>query len=532
MEFELELTEAAAARLPRLRAILARKQGRAQSRAVRWVWHDGADAELARNGLALVEGRGAWRLERSRPLRRDEVRRDPARDDAWPPGAVAPVLAEAASVAALAEEAGVDVPGHLVPWAAFEGRALTMSLRPARDLEAAVVTEAGAELSEPAEPPEPAGGGLELTLLTGTIRTVARENPQWRLRLSGPGDEVGDLAIWLAGEIDARVPASSLAERALAAARGYDPAPRRLGAPVLAATMSVAGAFADVVGHLTDVVLHHAPAAAAAASGPEPVHQMRVATRRLRSAIAVFSRAIATAEVELADAGLKHLASTLGPARDWDVFTTGTGADVHAAFAGDEAVERLLDEAERQRLAGYDALRQFVASPEFRQLGVRLALLANAPVRPVADEAAAELPESLAEFAARALRRRLKRMFVEGSDIEHLDTTTLHDIRLRAKRLRYACEFFAPVFPHKTTRRFIHRLSVLQERLGILNDGTVAADLLARLERSGRRAGSSAVSRALAVGTVRGFVAAHGGAVRAGISDAWRKFHKTPLFWE
>ena len=545
LELELELTSATAQRLPRLRAVVAAKQGRAQSRPVRWIWHDGADAELARAGLALVEGSGRWHLERLRP----------GPGEAWPPGAPPPRLSDTGSLEALRAEASWPLPESLVPWAAFEGRALRLSLKP--EPAPVELTASADPVGQPADAaapgPEPDGsvvltlpdgsvvptlpdGSVVLTLVEGSIRTVARESRQCRLRIAGPAGAAANLALWLAGEIEIGVPTCSLADRALTAARGTEPAPRRLGAPVLAPGMSVAASFAYVVGHLADVILHFAPIAAECGlDNPEAVHQMRVATRRLRSAIAVFGRAVSAAGVQRADTGLRQLASTLGPARDWDVFTAGTGAAVGLAFADDEAVGRLLEDAERRRRAGYEALREFVGGTEFRRLGIELAILAaNAAgdILAVMHGDDAKIAEDLRDFAARALNRRLKRMFAEGGDVEHLPTETLHDIRLRAKRLRYACEFFAPIFPHKPTSRFIRRLSALQERLGILNDGAVIAELLAQLERSRQKTGAGAVSRAYAVGAVRGFVAAQSGAVRHDIAEAWQKFHKVPPFWQ
>src|SRR6202000_3327884 len=96
--------------------------------------------------------------------------------------------------------------------------------------------------------------------------------------------------------------------------------PRLVGAPQLAASLSVTAGFAHVVGHLADVILALAPVAAAGHNDPEPVHQMRVAVRRLRSAIAMFRPAVGCASVALVDGGLKVLGARLGPARDWDVF--------------------------------------------------------------------------------------------------------------------------------------------------------------------------------------------------------------------
>lgn len=510
MEWDLALRPEDTAQLSRLKLLAPLREGRARSRAVRIVWHDGPDAPLAKSCLALVEQRGFWRLERMRPSA------DARRGLGWPPGMTPSVLVEATTRKALAEalatpEAGGEtvplskLPDPCMPWAAFEGRALSLSLRHAGDL-------------------------IELTVLHGMIRTVMHEHPTCRLLIHGPADASTTIALQLAQVVRLSVPRASLAEEALAAARGTAPQPRALGAPVLSKDFSVAEAFDHILAHLTDVILYWAPLAAAGDDGPEPVHQMRVATRRLRSAFSVFRRVTASPGVAEADAGLKALAAILGPARDWDVFNAGTGAEIGAAFDGErpegQALAKLLAATERQRVSGYDGLRKFVASPEFRLLGIRLAALAatRSWEADIEEAAHAELEAPLEDFAGAVLTRRWRRMADIGKDIRDLETEELHRIRLRAKRLRYAAEFFAALYPAKPARRFIKRLSVLQDRLGHLNDGAVAAGLLEALPGSG-------AERAFAVGAVRGFVAASGGSSRAGIAMAWKKFRRQDPFW-
>ena len=133
-----------------------------------------------------------------------------------------------------------------------------------------------------------------MTLLNGTVRAVATECRISRVRLEGAADAVQPLAIALVGELRLAVPRASLAAEAFAVASGLEPSPRREGAPELPAGLSVAEAFAHVVGHLGDVILYFAPKAADGRDGPEPVHQMRVAVRRLRSAIKVFQSAVSS----------------------------------------------------------------------------------------------------------------------------------------------------------------------------------------------------------------------------------------------
>ena len=120
------------------------------------------------------------------------------------------------------------------------------------------------------------------------------------------------------------------------------------------------------------------------------------------------------------------------------------------------------------------------------------------------------------------LQRRLRPLREPGADIDALPAAALHGLRLHGKRLRYACEFFAPLFPGRHARRFIRRLSVLQERLGHLNDGAVAAALMAEL----------GAARGFAGGVVCGFVAAQAAGSRAHIARSWRKFHRLDPFWD
>jgi triphosphatase len=485
MELELGLNPDDAARLPRLDILAPLRSGRARSRAIRIVWHDGLDGALAQQGLVIAEQRPDWRLERLHPNAEN-----------WPPGAPAAVLAEGRNPAALDH----PLPDPMVPMAAFEGRALSLAL----------VAD-----HEP----------VALTLLNGSLRAVAAEHRASRIVLAGAEPSVLAIALALAGELRAAVPRASLAAEALSVVRGIPPPPRHEGPPALPAGLSVAAAFAYVVGHLSDVILYFAPSAADGQDGPEPVHQMRVAVRRLRSAIRVFRDAVRCPSVDAADAGLKALASRLGPTRDWDVFVTETGAKVGAAFPTERKVHGLLAAAERRRHACHAELRAYLHGAEFRRLGVELACLAGGDAwqATLGEVERNELASPLNDFARVVLHRRLERLVQLDDDIETLEPAALHAIRIRAKRVRYAAEIFAPLYPGKPTKRFIRRLGTLQDRLGALNDGAVAETLLSEL-------GSSRL--AFASGVVLGFVGAHGGRSRERIARAWRKFHRLAPFWD
>jgi triphosphatase len=479
---EFCLPEAETARLLRLPA-LARRAGRPA--AVDRVWHDTADGALGRDGLSLYEQKGTWRLERSHPVP----------GEPWAPGTPAPLVAEASELSAI----GQDFPGPLMPLAGFRGR------------------QRLATLDDGVAP-------VEVTLLEGTLRGVTQERPVCRVLLNGPASRLLALSGELSQTIHLTAPRWSLACEAIALARGQIPPPRQVGAPEVPPGLSLGDAVALVLGHLTDVILAWSTTAAEGNS-PTPVHQMRVAVRRLRSALSIFRRAVDGAAFEAIKPGLKQLAAVLGGARDWDVFLAGTGRLVGDALADDRRIAAMLEAGERRRVAAYTELGRFLASPAFRALEVGLVQLAA--LRPwhdqVNEEQSAQLGEEAGSYATHLLKKRLEHMLAPGSHISDLPAEELHTIRKEGKRLRYAAEFFVPLYAKRSARRFIERLSVLQEALGHLNDTASAAALMAAL--------GNGADRQFAAGAVQGFVAARQGDTRRDIGHAWSKFRRQEPFW-
>jgi len=481
MDLELRLHPDDAARLPRLPLFAA--AARTRGSPLRIVWHDSADATLAAQGLALAQERGAWRLERMIPT-----------SDPWPPGAPPPVLEETADPLTLHHA----LPTPLAPVAAFAGRRSSFSV-------------------------DTAAGAVSIGLCRGTLRAVTTEYPACRLHLTGPDMAVRTVALRLVDTVRAEVPRAALAGEAFAAAHGTPPPPRRHGPPKMPDRLGIAESFAFVLGHLTDVILSLAPSIIKDGDGPEPVHQMRVAVRRLRSAIAVFRRVLACPELLAANAGLKALGQSLGATRDWDVFLGETMPAVAKALPDEPRLARLTRAAERHRQERHAALRTVLESAEFRRLGIELAWLAGAcSWHRLPHPEDAEPTPSLQGFAAWLLQRRLRKVLNAGEAIDALDAAGLHALRLRAKRMRYAAEIFAPLYPGKAARRFVDRLATLQDRLGVLNDGATAAGLLREL--GPRHAFSS--------GLVLGFVGADRGTLRPRTIRAWEKFRRIGPFWE
>jgi CHAD domain-containing protein len=364
-------------------------------------------------------------------------------------------------------------------------------------------------------------GPATLEILDGMVRGVAQESPVCRITLQGPDAWLQATSLTMAEALPLSVPLASLPVEAMALARGLPCPARHSGGPVVVPGSSVGASISLIIGHLTDVILASVPDVVAAQS-PDPVHGMRVAIRRLRSAFSIFRRAADGPAFGAIQQPLRDLAILLGVARDWDVFLAGTGADVAAAFEGDRRISAMLVTAAKQRDAAYAGLRRFFASPEYRQIALSLVHLSALDLwrAELDEEHRAALEEEIGPYATALLTKRHAQMLRPGRDISDLPVEELHDLRKQGKRLRYAAEFFAPLYGRNDTKRFIRRVSDLQEELGHLNDGAAAASLMEALHGS-----------LFAAGVVQGFTAARAGDVRAGIAGAWSKFRKAEPFW-
>lgn len=482
------LSPEAATRLPRCAVVQAHRGARTRGAAAEILWFDTAEGALAAQGLAMQGGRrGARRLLRSLP----------APEAIWHPCHPPEEVATLPEGAAPAEAGGAP----LVPVAAFTGRRLTLRL---------------------AMP----DGEATLEVLSGRIRTVAAERPAARLALAGPAAAVFAAARGLAAELPLLPPVTPLAEEARALATGSAARPMRLGAPDTSAATTVEDAFRAAFGHLLAVVRQQT-ARIGPDAGPEGVHQTRVALRRLRSVFRVFRPATDGPALRGLDARLREVVSVLGPARDWDVFTSGIGRDVAAAFLEDKRIAALLRAAEARRRAAYAAVHAMLEAPAWRLLLVDAieVLLERAWRHDAPEEALRLLDAPIREFGRSILDRRWSRLRRAGEEFESLSAEELHELRLDGKRLRYAAEVFAPIFGAKAGRRFLRRVAALQDGLGIANDAAVARGLVRSLSVTGNGA------RAWAVGVVEGWCEARVAGHRGDAFAAWERLGGKDRFW-
>ncbi len=234
---------------------------------------------------------------------------------------------------------------------------------------------------------------------------------------------------------------------------------------------------------------------------PDAVHQMRVATRRLRSTLRSFGHIIYRDRTQRLAGDLKWLGGVLGEGRDAEVL-----AGHLQARLGDTA-EELVPGPARARVHGHfaslradarTALLGALGSPRYFSLLDDLdTLMAEPPMTPQAARPAADVLPAAARRAYRQVRRRMRqaRQAPAGQPTE----AALHRARKAARRARYASEAMTPAIGRKA-RRFAQQMKGVQSVLGDHQDTVIARQVEHELGIDGYLAGENVFSYGLLYG--------------------------------
>lgn len=216
-------------------------------------------------------------------------------------------------------------------------------------------------------------------------------------------------------------------------------------------------------------------------SDSEHLHQMRVGLRRLRATLALFKKYI-QAPPEIA-AQLRWLAGALGPARDWEVLAAETLSDVARRRPDQAQLEHLRQHAGsmagKHRRAAADALASRAYARLLLSLGSWLQGRRWRGQQSVEQIAALSTP--LKKFARSKLARLQEKLLERAKGIKRQGPAKRHRLRIAAKKVRYAAEFFESYFPLKRMRPYVQGLGELQDVLGTSNDRNVAGSLLLQI---------------------------------------------------
>lgn len=262
-------------------------------------------------------------------------------------------------------------------------------------------------------------------------------------------------------------------EAGLLAAGLEVPGPPDLGATQLPRSPSVGDVAYVVLRRNLASMLAHEPGTRLGEDAEE-LHDMRVATRRMRAALSLFSDALPVRAHHVRDE-LGWLGRTLGSVRDLDVQLERLdqwARDLPEEDKGalDELarlLERERDEARSQLLSALDSARYERLLTSYtamlRQGPSRRSAAARAPAVAVVPDLVQARHRSATKAAKRAQRSR-------AADDFHL-------LRIRCKRLRYALEFVSEIYDGETAK-MVRRVVRLQDSLGLMQDARVAAERL------------------------------------------------------
>jgi CHAD domain-containing protein len=231
-----------------------------------------------------------------------------------------------------------------------------------------------------------------------------------------------------------------------------------------------------------------AKARRASADQPEPIHQLRVATRRAEAALAVFGPCIRGSRRRKARKLMREIREAAGDARMADVHLTILRTKLESAPPSDRtaleyAVMRTLVARQTagqsvQRIANKDTTRTL------RKIARRvMASLRIPPEHLAADLGVAAGLEPfravVLQDAAHTALPKLAQKFRTAAAEDLATQEGLHGLRLRVKPLRYAMEIFSVCLDETLLETLYNELSALQERLGAIND---ALEVSQRLE--------------------------------------------------
>ncbi|MEW6165279.1 MAG: CHAD domain-containing protein [Pseudomonadota bacterium] len=328
------------------------------------------------------------------------------------------------------------------------------------------------------------GTRIEMVFDRGWIAAAGRREAISEIEielLEGDEAQLFALARGLAGRIPVAPAPLSKADRGYRLFKQVAPAPVKAMPIALAADDAPAAAFNRIALACLDH-LQQNHQGAIASDDPEYIHQMRVATRRLRAALRLFAPLLPAGFAAPLVAPLRELMRVLGQARDLDVLLAEIAEPVLLALPDEPRLAALVGIITERRFDRRRAAVDFLRAPRFGAIVLPVLEILHAQAQKVsAGGTAAPCAEAgitLADFAADRLRRLRKKVLSLAARARTDDPPSLHALRIGIKRFRYALEFFAPLAAQKSMRRMLGHLAALQEALGQINDLANAGQLL------------------------------------------------------
>jgi CHAD domain-containing protein len=210
---------------------------------------------------------------------------------------------------------------------------------------------------------------------------------------------------------------------------------------------------------------------------PEGVHSMRVASRRLRSTVRSFRPHLNNHALAPVVKEIKTIADTLGEVRDQDVAIQALedlSSDTPKRFS--HTLQRLIDSRKESREASRRVLKKIIGKTRLKQLRVEFQRAITSVAQQQTTTSTPDTRPSFVDVAREIINDRLSGLEQLSKSLYYPDEAQpLHDMRIAAKRLRYAIELFAECW-ESDIGSFAKRAAQLQTDLGQLHDCDVWID--------------------------------------------------------
>lgn len=211
----------------------------------------------------------------------------------------------------------------------------------------------------------------------------------------------------------------------------------------------------------------------------EELHDMRVATRRMRAAFEVFEEGFQKKALREHLKGLRATGRALGGVRDMDVFIEKANAYLAERPPIDrEELRPLITSWENEREKNRQKMLAYLNSPHYANFKQKFFDFLQTPgegARSIPSDAL--IPQQVCEIAPVLIYTRLAAVRAYAPLVNNASLEQLHALRTEFKKLRYTLEFFREALGEEVGF-VIDEIKIIQDHLGDLHDAQVATQIL------------------------------------------------------
>ena len=255
----------------------------------------------------------------------------------------------------------------------------------------------------------------------------------------------------------------------------------------------------------------------------EFLHDFRVASRRIRSAVSQIKEVFPEKDVLRLKSDFSSIGTLTNKLRDLDVLLMSRG-DYEDAVPEElrPGLASFFQELEMRRAVEFAKLAGALSSPNYAKILKRWTDYLNDSSK-LPKLANSAIP--VEKLAGRFILKRLKRVLKSADRLdEHSPDSEMHSLRIECKKLRYLLEFFGPLFEDKSVVKVVGRLKRLQDFLGALNDLVVQQRFLSESLSSLPMKGSRSIMAAAALGALIAKLCESRRKLRGSFSKVFDKF--------